>query len=230
MKNLTLIAVAVLGIAFTSISCSSNMLAKEKKLTTDLDSAAYYIGASIGSQMSGDPVLEGIDIDIVAQGLKAAFDGEAPEQMEISQFLNNFYQQKQMEKAQAAVAEGEAFLEENGKKPGVITTESGLQYKVVKEGTGKQPSSAQSTVLCHYEGRLIDGKVFDSSYERGEPTSFPLSGVIAGWTEGIQLMKEGAEYEFYIPSEMAYGQRPPSPDIPANAVLIFKVELVEVQE
>lgn len=127
-----------------------------------------------------------------------------------------------------ALAKGEKFLEDNAKKEGVTVTASGLQYKVLTEGTGKSPS-ATDTVLVHYEGTLIDGKVFDSSYKRGEPIEFPLNGVIAGWTEGVQLMKEGAKHRLYLPSKLAYGQRGAGRDIGPNEALIFDVELLKVR-
>lgn len=127
-----------------------------------------------------------------------------------------------------ALAKGEKFLEENAKKEGVIVTESGLQYKVLTEGTGKSPA-ATDTVLVHYEGTLIDGKVFDSSYKRGEPIEFPLNRVIAGWTEGVQLMKEGAKHRLYLPSRLAYGPRGAGRDIGPNEALIFDVELLKVR-
>ncbi len=120
------------------------------------------------------------------------------------------------------------FLEENAKKEGVVTTASGLQYKVLTQGTGARPSSANSEVEVHYEGRLIDGKVFDSSYKRGEPLTFFLNQVIAGWTEGVQLMPAGSTYELYIPAELGYGSRGAPGVIPPNATLIFKVELIKV--
>jgi len=126
-----------------------------------------------------------------------------------------------------ALAKGEKFLQENATKEGVVTTPSGLQYKVIKQGEGKSPK-ATDTVLVHYEGTLIDGKIFDSSYQRKEPIEFPLNCVIAGWTEGVQLMKEGAKYRFFIPSKLAYGSRGAGRDIGPNEALIFDVELLEV--
>lgn len=120
------------------------------------------------------------------------------------------------------------FLEDNAKKEGVVTTKSGLQYKVLAEGTGARPKSGNSEVEVHYEGRLINGTVFDSSYKRGEPITFFLNQVIAGWTEGVQLMPTGSTYELYIPSELGYGTRGAPGVIPPNATLIFKVELLKV--
>ena len=125
------------------------------------------------------------------------------------------------------LAKGEKFLEDNGKKEGVVTTASGLQYLVITEGTGKSPKKTD-TVLVHYAGTLINGTEFDSSYARREPIEFPLNGVIAGWTEGVQLMKEGAKYRFFIPSKLAYGPRGAGRDIGPNEALIFEVELLKV--
>ena len=131
--------------------------------------------------------------------------------------------------AETELETGEAFLKENAKKEGVKTTASGLQYKVLKEGEGKSPK-ATDTVKVHYKGTLIDGKEFDSSYKRGEPIEFPLNRVIPGWTEGVQLMKEGAKYQFTIPSKIGYGERgTPGGPIPPNATLIFEVELIQVK-
>lgn len=130
--------------------------------------------------------------------------------------------------AQNALEKGQQFLHENGKKDGVTTTASGLQHKVIREGSGKQPK-ATDTVEVHYEGRLIDGTVFDSSYQRGETIEFPLDGVIAGWTEGVALMKEGAKYQLYIPSDLAYGSDGAGGDIGPDETLIFDVELIKVR-
>ncbi len=130
--------------------------------------------------------------------------------------------------AQSALEQGQAFMQENAKKDGVKSTPSGLQYKVITEGTGKSPK-ATDTVLVHYRGTLIDGTEFDSSYKHNEPIEFPLNGVIPGWTEGVQLMKEGSKYQFVIPSKLAYGQRGAPPVIPPDSTLIFEVELLKVR-
>jgi FKBP-type peptidyl-prolyl cis-trans isomerase FkpA len=126
-------------------------------------------------------------------------------------------------------AAGTAFLAENAKKPNIVTTASGLQYEILTAGTGTASPSATDNVTVHYKGTTLDGKEFDSSYSRGEPITFPLNGVIAGWTEGVQLMKEGAKYRFYIPSELAYGERGAGRTIGPNATLIFDVELIKIQ-
>ena len=124
--------------------------------------------------------------------------------------------------------EGETFLAENKKKPGVVTLPSGLQYKILKEGTGRNPK-ATDTVVTHYRGTLLDGKEFDSSYKRGEPATFPLNGVIRGWTEALQLMKPGAKWQLFIPPQLAYGERGAGQDIGPNATLIFEVELIAIK-
>ena len=134
---------------------------------------------------------------------------------------------KKKEEAQQAIADGKVFLEENARRKGVTQTKSGLQYEVLTEGTGCSPK-ATDTVRCHYEGRLLDGSVFDSSYQRGEPADFGLNQVIAGWTEGVQLMKEGAKYRFFIPYLLGYGEHGAGSSIPPYSTLIFDVELIKV--
>ena len=153
---------------------------------------------------------------------------------EVNQVLEHYFteleerqQAEAAERGKAAKGEGEAFLKENAKRAGITVTPSGLQYEVVKEGTGRQPK-ASDTVRCHYEGTLIDGTVFDSSYRRNQPAEFGLRQVIAGWTEGVQLMKEGSIFKFYIPYNLAYGERGAGADIPPYAALIFTVELIKV--
>lgn len=201
-----------------------------------MDKLSYALGLGIGSQLK-DMGAEQLNIDDFAQAIKDVIAGaelkvsHADSQKIVSEF---FREQEGKQRAMAAEngkklrAEGEAFLAENAKKEGVVVTESGLQYTVIKEGTGKQPK-ATDTVKCHYEGFLINGTVFDSSIQRGEPTSFPLNAVIKGWTEGLQLMKEGAKYRFFIPYNLAYGEAGAAGAIPPYAALIFDVELIEVQ-
>jgi FKBP-type peptidyl-prolyl cis-trans isomerase FklB len=177
-----------------------------------------------------------LNIDDFAQAIKDVISGsELKVQHREAQKIVQEYFQKQEEKLSAQRAEagkqhkeaGEKYLAENAKKEGVITLPSGLQYKVLKEGNGKKPS-AKDTVMCHYEGFLIDGTVFDSSVQRGEPATFPLQQVIAGWTEGLQLMQEGAKYRFFIPYRLGYGEGGAGASIPPFAALIFDVELIQV--
>ena len=146
---------------------------------------------------------------------------------EAQALLNEYFDKQARKQAEGTIASGAAFLKENAQKPGVVTTKSGLQYQVLTEGTGRSPK-ATDKVRCHYEGWLIDGSVFDSSYKRGEPADFPLDGVIPGWTEGVQLMKEGAKYRFFIPYLLGYGERGAGSSIPPYSTLVFDVELIKV--
>lgn len=201
------------------------------KLTTLEQHASYGIGLQMGQQLADNP-FDGLDIAAVAAGLAAAFYGEEPEVSEdqIRQafgVISERMQAAEAEKAKVAAAEGEAFLAENAKKAGVTVTASGLQYEVLTAGSGKTPGR-NDKVRTHYHGTLIDGTVFDSSYNRGEPAEFPVSGVIAGWTEALQLMQEGAKYRLYIPHNLAYGERGAGGAIKPYSALIFDVELLNV--
>lgn len=193
-----------------------------------MDKLSYAWGLAMGSQLKAMGVKE-INSESFKDGVKVAFDGGTPEiPTEEAQKLINDYLQELEAKATAAAKEaGNKFLEENAKKEGVKVTASGLQYRVIKEGAGKQPT-ATDEVTVHYTGKLLDGTVFDSSVNRGEPATFPLNRVIPGWTEGVQLMKEGAKYEFFIPSDLAYGPNGVPNAIPPHATLIFEVELISV--
>lgn len=201
-----------------------------------MDKLSYALGIGIGSQLAGMGAKE-LNIDDFAQAIKDVISGSElkVDNAEAQTLVQNFFQEQEA-KQQAAAAEagkvakaaGEAFLAENGKKDGVVTLPSGLQYQVLKEGNGKKPS-ATDQVVCHYEGTLIDGTVFDSSYQHNQPATFGLNQVIAGWTEGVQLMQEGAKYRFFIPYNLAYGERGAGAQIPPFAALVFDVELIEVK-
>ena len=204
-------------------------------MKVDLDKVSYILGQSVG----GDFRRKGFEIDpkIFTDSFLAAFNGEEPtmrvsEMQHIMQNFQRAIQDKQeaekMEAGKKNIEAGKAFLEENGKKEGVTTTQSGLQYKVITEGTGKKPS-ATDTVETHYEGKTLDGNIFDSSYRRGQTATFPLNGVIKGWTEALQLMAEGSKYELYIPSELAYGATGSGGTIEPYSTLIFTVELIAVK-
>ena len=201
-----------------------------------MDQLSYALGLGIGHQLL-QMNAEGLNIDDFAQAIKDVMTGgelkmkEAEAQQMVQQFFAEqeaLQQAANAEKGKAAKAKGEQFLAENAKKEGVKTTASGLQYKVLRDGNGKQPK-ATDQVECHYEGTLIDGTKFDSSYDRGQTATFPLNQVIAGWTEGLQLMREGAKYRFFIPYQLAYGERGAGASIPPYAALIFDVELVAVK-
>ena len=201
-----------------------------------MDKLSYALGIGIGSQLAGMGAKE-LNSDDFAQAIKDVISGAGlkVDNAEAQTLVQNFFQEQEA-KQQAAAAEagkaakaaGEAFLAENAKKDGVVTLPSGLQYQVLKEGNGKKPS-ATDQVVCHYEGTLIDGTVFDSSYKRNEPATFGLNQVIAGWTEGVQLMSEGAKYRFFIPYNLAYGERGAGAQIPPFAALVFDVELIQVK-
>ena len=200
-----------------------------------MDKVSYALGLGIGRQLAQMGASE-LNIDDFAAAIKDVIAGN---ELKVSnreeQTIVHDYFRKQEEKLNAeraekgkvAKAEGEKYLAENAKKEGVVTLPSGLQYMVLKEGNGKKPK-ATDQVKCHYEGFLIDGTVFDSSIQRGEPAVFPLNQVIAGWTEGLQLMQEGAKYRFFIPYILGYGEGGAGASIPPYAALIFDVELLEV--
>ena len=194
-----------------------------------MDKVSYALGLGIARQLAGMGASE-VNVDDFAQALKDIFAGNEPQvtDKEGQQLVNEFFQNKQAEMAAKAKEAGENFLEENGKKEGVVTLPSGLQYQVLREGNGKKPK-ATDKVECHYEGTLIDGTKFDSSYDRGQTATFGLNQVIAGWTEGLQLMQEGAKYRFFIPYTLGYGENGAGQSIPPYAALIFDVELVAVK-
>lgn len=193
-----------------------------------MDKLSYAWGIAMGQQLKAMGVKE-IDSASFKDGVKVAFDGGTPEiPMEEAQKLINDYLNDLQAKAEAKAREaGEKFLAENKVKEGVKETASGLQYTVIKEGEGATPT-AEDEVTVHYTGKLLDGTVFDSSVNRGEPATFPLNRVIPGWTEGVQLMKEGAKYMFFIPSDLAYGPQGIPNAIPPHSTLIFEVELIRV--
>ena len=194
-----------------------------------MDKVSYALGIGIGRQLA-DMGANDIVTEDFAAAMKDVLTGAQLQidETEAQAMVQEYLQRKGEERLKNVKAEGEAFLAENAKKEGIVTLPSGLQYQVLQEGNGKSPK-ATDQVKRHYEGTLINGKVFDSSYRRGEPATFPLNGVIAGWTEGLQLMKEGAKYRFFIPFNLAYGTRGAGQDIPPYATLIFDVELIEVK-
>ena len=193
-----------------------------------MDKISYALGLGIGQQIKNMHI-EGFSIEDFSQSIRDIIEGNptAMSSREAQQMLNEYFEKQAKEQAQQAIAEGKVFLEEKARRPEVTQTKSGLQYEVLSEGSGRSPK-ATDTVRCHYEGRLLDGSVFDSSYQRGEPADFGLNQVIAGWTEGVQLMKEGAKYRFFIPYLLAYGERGAGSSIPPYSTLVFDVELIKV--
>jgi len=200
-----------------------------------VDSVSYLVGMNIGNSIMKD--FSEANVNLLVKGLQDAMTKQAPMCADPgNEMLNGFFQQKQQlaqaeeeKNAMAYKVVGEEFLAKNAKRKGVEVTASGLQYEVLKEGKGERPT-ATSKVKVHYHGTTPEGVVFDSSVDRGEPISFGLDQVIKGWTEGVQLMKVGAKYRFYIPQELAYGPSSPSPTIKAYMPLVFEVELIEIEK
>ena len=200
-----------------------------------MDKLSYALGLGIGQQLAQMGAKD-LNVDDFAQSIRDVLEGRELKvsHREAQQIVQQYFQQQEekmnaerAEKGKAAKSEGEQYLAENAKKEGVVTLPSGLQYQVLQKGNGRKPKATDS-VKCHYEGFLIDGTVFDSSVQRGEPAVFGLQQVIAGWTEGLQLMEEGAKYRFFIPYRLAYGEGGAGQMIPPYAALIFDVELIQV--
>ena len=198
------------------------------KYTDNLDQVSYCLGLSIASNLISSGV-KTINAEAFNDAMATVFEGKMPEinPDKANKILQDYFEKIQNEKGNNAKAAGEKFLAENKTREGVHTLKSGLQYKVLKEGKGAKPK-ATDTVKCHYEGRLIDGTVFDSSIRRNEPAEFPVNGVIAGWVEALQLMNVGAKWQLYIPSELAYGAHGAGQSIGPNETLIFDVELLDI--
>ena len=229
MKTKSLVGLLLLALITVS-SCSqtkSGLNIGAVKLTNAADSASYAIGVNVATGIKGNGMKD-LNIEALAKAFQDVYtDGKLQITAEESNPLLQAYFSTLMEtRAADALAEGQKWLAENGKKQGVVTTASGLQYEVIREGTGPKPT-ATSQVKVHYHGTFIDGKVFDSSVDRGEPVTFGLNQVIPGWTEGLQLMSVGSKYKLYVPGNLGYGARPPQGMEP-NATLIFEVELLEI--
>ncbi len=193
--------------------------------------ASYGIGRQMGDQLKSNP-FDGLEINAVAEGLMDAFAGKESavsdnDMREAFMKISEEMQAKEAEKAQALAAEGEVFLAENAKREEVTVTDSGLQFEVLTTGEGDKPSSS-STVRTHYHGTLVNGQVFDSSYERGQPAEFPVSGVIKGWTEALQMMPVGSKWRLYVPHQLAYGEQGAGGAIAPYSTLIFDVELLDI--
>lgn len=216
-------------------ACSNESSSQKIEVKTQLDSVAYAIGWNLGENLLRDSLM--MNTQIIENAMSEALKGgtaklNEEQRGEVMRAFQTMMQEKQQEKAallqKASIEEGKKFLEENKNKPGVKVTASGLQYRVDKEGNGPKPSSPETTVKVHYTGKLLNGKTFDSSVDRGEPIDFQLNQVIKGWTEGVMLMNVGSKYTFWIPSDLAYGERGAGQDIGPNATLMFEVELIEI--
>ena len=234
MHNLYRLA-GITAISLGLYACNDTSSEKQA-LETVLQKASYSYGVDVASRLKQ----QGIDLDVNAlnRGIKDAYNGtelalddEARLQAktEFQAVLRDSLMKKQAEASEANIAAGAAFLAENAKKPGVVTTDSGLQYKIITSGDGKQPKDTD-TVTTHYRGTLIDGREFDSSYKRDKPASFPVKGVIKGWTEALQLMHVGDKWQLFVPSDLAYGATKRSELIEANSTLIFEIELLGIKE
>jgi FKBP-type peptidyl-prolyl cis-trans isomerase FklB len=193
----------------------------------DEEKVSYIIGHQIASSIHGDDLK--VNKQILIKALEEGLSGKPSDlsAQESQAFMQKYLMEQQKARGDKNMKNGQAFLEKNKKESGVVTLASGLQYKVVTQGNGVKPKSTDK-VTVDYEGTLVDGKVFDSSYQRGQPVSFPVSGVIKGWTEALQLMPEGSTWMLYIPSNLAYGAQAPSPVIGSNSALIFKVHLISI--
>ena len=220
-------AVALVGLVLAGCDSQTSV-----KLETPAQKASYGIGLNMGKSLAQEG-MDDLDSQAVAQGIEDAIGKKeqklTDEQlMEAFTFLQTRAEERMAEMNAKAVEAGKKFLEDNAKREGVKTTESGLQYEIIKSAEGRQPTESD-VVTVHYEGSLTDGTVFDSSIKRGSPIDLPVGGVIPGWVEGLQLMHVGEKYKLYIPSELAYGEQSPSPLIPANSVLVFDLELLDIK-
>ncbi len=232
MKN-RLVSFSAILLAVVGMSCQQNATVNNVNLETSTDSVGYAIGVLVGAnnkqQIENAPGGEDINIDAMAAGFRLAVKGEeaAMTREQADSVVRAYFEKAGENEAQKNLEEGNDFLEKNRQREGIKTTESGLQYEVLQEGTGEKPDSTDR-VRVHYTGKLIDGTVFDSSVERGEPAVFRVDQVIPGWTEALQMMKVGAKWRIYLPSLIAYGERGAGADIGPNSALIFDVELLEI--
>lgn len=217
-----------LAFIFSASSVFALDVSKESLDKNEADKISYIMGADMGTWLKKVPTE--INFEVFYKGVRDTYgDTALYTPGEIKQFKIDYYQKQKDKLLQENIAKGEEFLSKNKKRKGIATTDSGLQFEVVEKGTGKKPK-ATDTVKVHYKGTLLDGTIFDSSYERGKAVTFPLNQVIKGWTEGVQLMKVGAKYKFYIPYNLAYGEQGAGGMIGPGETLIFDVKLISIEE
>jgi FKBP-type peptidyl-prolyl cis-trans isomerase len=230
-KSFNLLSAVLILIA--GMSCQQKKAGSSIKLESAADSAGYAIGILVGNnnkeQIKNAPGGEEINLEAMAEGFRMSTleEGGVITMEEADKILKSYFEQAGEKEGQANLESGNAFLEQNKSRNGVTVTESGLQYEVLKQGSGDKPA-ATDQVRVHYHGTLIDGTVFDSSIDRGEPVVFGVNQVIPGWTEALQLMPTGSKWKIYLPSELAYGEQGAGQDIGPNSTLIFEVELLEI--
>lgn len=233
MKLKSFIYASVLVMTVGAAGCQNSGKKGEVVLKSKIDSISYSLGVLMGEgnkqQMKGAPGIDQLNKEIILAAFNKAFIGDSVQikAEACNASVQKFFSEISKVEGDKNKKAGEDFLAENGKKSGVVTLPSGLQYEIIKAGTGVKPT-LEDKVKCHYHGTTVDGKVFDSSVNRGEPVVFPVKGVIPGWTEALQLMPVGSKWKLYIPSALAYGEQAPSQDIKPNSTLIFEVELLEI--
>lgn len=225
------ISKSIIYLSLAAIITSCN--AQDKKssgtasMKSEIDSVSYGLGVSIGENLKKSN-FEGVNFDLIAKGMSDFYGGKPGMTAEqANNAIRAYMGAAEKKKGEDNLKKGQAFLDENKKKSGVQVTASGLQYQIIKEGTGAKPT-VNDNVTTHYHGTLIDGTVFDSSVDRGEPAKFPVSGVIPGWTEALQLMSVGSKWKLFVPANLAYGERGAGPQIGPNSTLIFEVELISI--
>ena len=228
--NLKKSLLPVLAAAFIVASCNAqNKKTDNTKMSSTIDSVSYGLGVAIGNNLKNSG-FDSLKVELMSQALSDVFAGKATmKQEEANKIIQGYMKKKKKMKGEDNLKKGQAFLEANKSKDGVKTTASGLQYIVMKEGAGAKPT-LNDKVTTHYHGTLIDGTVFDSSVERGQPASFPVSGVIPGWTEALQMMTVGSKYKLFVPANLGYGERGAGGKIGPNSVLIFEVELISIDK
>jgi len=223
MKNIIILSSLILLIA-----CKTEKSDQSVNLITELDSVSYSLGVNIGENIKKQ--FEDINLDNFEAGIKDVLEKEVEAKISDNQaqaIINSYFSKKQQNESESVIEQGVDYLRENAKREGVITLESGLQYEIINDGTGSKPT-IEDNVTTHYHGTLVDGTVFDSSVDRGEPASFPVGGVIKGWTEALQLMNVGSKWKLYVPYDLAYGERGAGAQIAPYSTLIFEVELISI--